>query len=231
MTNGRLKHGDIRETDGFVFWSYHPGVKTGEVWLSHERFMARKESAKANAKKRYHADIEKSRANLRDWHHANKEKKHAAFKRWSDANKARRAEWMDQWVKKNRDKIAAWRSTPKAMARNRKNSAMRRAAARSVLISDAFEVGFLYDLCQTISRATGIPHDVDHIIPLCRGGAHASHNLRIIPERANCVKGGRLEGQIQQYQFQITQAQNAQIGRIGTAPAQMGQANTQTVNQ
>ena len=131
MTNGRLKHGDIRETDGFVFWSYHPGVKTGEVWLSHERFMARKESAKANAKKRYHADIEKSRANLRDWHHANKEKKHAAFKRWSDANKARRAEWMAQWVKKNRDKIAAWRSTPKAMARNRKNSAMRRAAART----------------------------------------------------------------------------------------------------
>jgi len=41
----------------------------------------------------------------------------------------------------------------------------------------------------------------------------------------------RLQKYVQQYQFQITQAQNAQIGRIGTAPAQMGQANTQMVNQ
>lgn len=223
MAEDRLKHGDIREADGFVFWSYHPGVKTGEVWLSPERFKARKESARANAKKRYHADIEKSRANLRAWHHANKEKKHAAFKRWSESNKARRAAWRAQWVQKNRDKIVASRSTPRAMARNRRNSAMRRAAARSVPICDAFEVGFLYDLCQTISRATGIPHDVDHIIPLCRGGSHATHNLRIIPERANCVKGGRLE-------FQLQQAQNAEIGKLGTAPAQMGGATTQTAN-
>jgi len=30
-----------------------------------------------------------------------------------------------------------------------------------------------------------------------------------------------------QYQFAITPMQNAQIGRFGTAPAQMGQVNTQ----
>ena len=39
----------------------------------------------------------------------------------------------------------------------------------------------------------------------------------------------RLQKYSQQYQFQMQQAQNAQIGRIGTAPAQMGQVQTQNL--
>jgi hypothetical protein len=41
----------------------------------------------------------------------------------------------------------------------------------------------------------------------------------------------RMQKYVQQYQFQIQQAQNAQIGKIGTAPAQMGQAQTQGIQQ
>jgi hypothetical protein len=37
----------------------------------------------------------------------------------------------------------------------------------------------------------------------------------------------RLNKYMQQYQFQMQQMQNAQIGRIGTAPAQMGDVSTQ----
>ena len=40
----------------------------------------------------------------------------------------------------------------------------------------------------------------------------------------------RLQKYAQQYQFQMQQAQNAQIGRIGTAPASMGQVNTQAMS-
>jgi hypothetical protein len=39
-----------------------------------------------------------------------------------------------------------------------------------------------------------------------------------------------LQKYIQQYQFQMQQAQNAQIGRIGTQPAQMGEMQTQGLN-
>ena len=39
----------------------------------------------------------------------------------------------------------------------------------------------------------------------------------------------RLQKYAQQYQFQMQQMQNAQIGRIGTAPAQMGQMQTQGI--
>jgi len=40
---------------------------------------------------------------------------------------------------------------------------------------------------------------------------------------------GRMEKYQGQYTFQMQQAQNAQIGRIGTAPAQMGQVSTQNM--
>ena len=39
--------------------------------------------------------------------------------------------------------------------------------------------------------------------------------------------GARLQKYIGQYTFQMQQAQNAQIGRLGTAPAQMGEVDTQ----
>ena len=41
----------------------------------------------------------------------------------------------------------------------------------------------------------------------------------------------RFQKYVQQYQFQLTQQQNAQIGRIGTAPAAMGETPTQTMQQ
>jgi hypothetical protein len=43
--------------------------------------------------------------------------------------------------------------------------------------------------------------------------------------------GQRLQKYAEQYQFQMQQMQNAQIGRIGTAPAQMGGMETQGMNQ
>lgn len=42
---------------------------------------------------------------------------------------------------------------------------------------------------------------------------------------------GRLEKYVQQYQFALTQMQNAEIGRLGTAPAQMGEMTTQNLQQ
>jgi len=43
--------------------------------------------------------------------------------------------------------------------------------------------------------------------------------------------GARLQKYMEQYQFQLQQMQNAEIGRIGTAPAQMGGVTTQGMEQ
>ena len=54
-----------------------------------------------------------------------------------------------------------------------------------------------------------------------------------VAQRAQTDKafGERLQKYAAQYQFQMQQAQNAQIGKIGTAPAQMGGVQTQGMNQ
>ena len=41
----------------------------------------------------------------------------------------------------------------------------------------------------------------------------------------------RLEKYVNQYQFALQQMQNAQIGKLGTAPAQMGEMTTQGMQQ
>jgi hypothetical protein len=41
----------------------------------------------------------------------------------------------------------------------------------------------------------------------------------------------RIEKYAGQYQFQMQQAQNAEIGKFGTAPAQMGGMDTQQMQQ
>jgi len=61
--------------------------------------------------------------------------------------------------------------------------------------SNAFFVAEAYDLAKRRTLATGIPWQVDHIVPLrskmvC--GLHAHTNLAVIPKAENLAKGNRV---------------------------------------
>lgn len=43
-----------------------------------------------------------------------------------------------------------------------------------------------------IAQVTGVPHDVDHIIPLSKGGEHAPWNLQVLTAFDNRSKGNKL---------------------------------------
>lgn len=57
------------------------------------------------------------------------------------------------------------------------------------------EMAALYAQAASLTKETGVPHEVDHTIPL-RGkyvsGLHVPTNLRVIPRTANRMKGRRL---------------------------------------
>jgi hypothetical protein len=57
------------------------------------------------------------------------------------------------------------------------------------------EILNIYKQCRAISKSTGIPHHVDHIIPLCGKtvcGLHVPWNLNVIPASENMKKKNRL---------------------------------------
>jgi hypothetical protein len=51
------------------------------------------------------------------------------------------------------------------------------------------ETKFDYVLARLLAVKTGIPHEVDHIKPICAGGAHRNWNLSIMPMSSNREKG------------------------------------------
>ena len=51
------------------------------------------------------------------------------------------------------------------------------------------ETKFDYVLARLLTSKTGIPYEVDHIKPLCAGGAHRLWNLSVVPRTSNRKKG------------------------------------------
>jgi 5-methylcytosine-specific restriction endonuclease McrA len=50
----------------------------------------------------------------------------------------------------------------------------------------------IYKECRRISQETGIPHHVDHIVPLSKGGLHHQDNLQILTAEDNLKKSNKL---------------------------------------
>jgi len=57
---------------------------------------------------------------------------------------------------------------------------------------DRFVLAEAEDACRRRQAVTGYAWNVDHMIPLARGGKHAWHNVQVIPAWLNCWKRDRL---------------------------------------
>jgi hypothetical protein len=115
------------------------------------------------------------------------------------ANRGAMIAYTASWAKLNPDKARA--NKAKWKAENPQQSGLdrvRRAKAKHRVKLSKIErarIKEIYKKCAEISKATGIRHHVDHIIPLrsplvC--GLHVSWNLQIIPAAENLRKGNRL---------------------------------------
>jgi len=69
------------------------------------------------------------------------------------------------------------------------------AARRRCRIIDAFDetanqqkINKIYCEAKRLTEETGIPHEVDHIIPISKGGKHHEDNLQIITMSENRKK-------------------------------------------
>lgn len=121
-----------------------------------------------------------------------KTKSRAYMRDYAAKNKERLVEKRREYYLANKDRFREYHRkrslTEEFKAAHNEVTARRRAAGAYRRVDPS--VRFLYALCRTISKATGVPHHVDHIFPLSPNGnsfcgLHNAANLRIIPADAN----------------------------------------------
>lgn len=137
------------------------------------------------------------------WKEENKERLRQYSRAWIDRNPEQRREIEKNWKSRNPDRVAEYNAKSGAKW-SRENSGkrnaltMKRKAAklqRTPPWVDHSEIKEIYDLAAEVSKKTGVPHEVDHIIPLhgrAVSGLHVPWNLQVITRRANRSKGIRL---------------------------------------
>jgi 5-methylcytosine-specific restriction endonuclease McrA len=135
---------------------------------------------------------EKLRKRLAERYARNPEKFNQKALAWRQSNPEKvRLSWPIIAI--NRDKIEDRRARRKANPeKSRADCALRRARKMEATIGEKTCIAKIYALAAELRKA-GFDVEVDHIIALANGGAHAEWNLQIIYASENAAKGDRLD--------------------------------------
>lgn len=143
---------------------------------------------------------EVARERKRRWTAANPDRALAHAAKWRRENPEARSEAINRWRQANPEKVR--KITLKAGAKWAKSRSEKRAAARALQRAkqisgvapwaDRAAMEAFYATAARLTKETGIPHEVDHIIPLTGTsvcGLHVETNLQVITKSANRRKG------------------------------------------
>jgi hypothetical protein len=127
---------------------------------------------------RYYADLEASRAKNRAKHHANKERRAASAKAYAKANVDKRRAWDRAWRAANAEY-------------NKQKLARKRESLRGLDAFDRFVLDEAAKLCAMRQQMLGGVWEIDHIVPVSKGGTSEHHNIQVVPKTWNASKGNR----------------------------------------
>lgn len=148
-------------------------------------------------------DFERERK--RRWSEKNRDKANAHSLAWRQRNPDNYASAISNWRAKNPEKakeIMARSGAKWSRRRCDKRAAMRAKARASrmnrlPIWAQHQDIEAIYSLAAELTSKTGIPHEVDHIIPLNGDGVcglHVKENLQIITRSENRSKGSSFNG-------------------------------------
>jgi 5-methylcytosine-specific restriction endonuclease McrA len=194
------KRGSLDLNNNLVFYRYQ---ESKEVWMTSEAFSRRIKKDKEIAEKR------KALFNNREHREVGEINKSTGLVFWRYNKNCKNGEW---WVTPNQyeelkikslDSVKKWQSKNPEKAkdilrdwrRNNKAQMLTHVRTRTSLKKKAlhpehnkqFEV-CLTECCKRLENCLGNAWEVDHIIPLSKGGKHHHSNLQILPAYWNRKK-------------------------------------------
>jgi hypothetical protein len=104
---------------------------------------------------------------------------------------------LQNWRKNNYDKYQQQWLNEESKIKSDDRQGRRRARVRNQIPDDADfdKIRKIYQRCKQMCEETGIEYEVDHIIPIAKGGLHHQDNLQIITKSENRSKGCKIDGE------------------------------------
>lgn len=165
---------------------HHPHCKTCRAAAAKRARDENPDAARAAERRRYADNRDGKVKSIKRYYEANREailaRNAARYERKAEVLKAASKEYR----RTNPEKVRAWNGARRAIERK-----------ACPPWADKAAIAAIYAEAVRLERETGIPHHVDHIVPL-RGkticGLHVAENLRAIPAIENLKKGSRFVG-------------------------------------
>jgi 5-methylcytosine-specific restriction endonuclease McrA len=163
----------------------------------------RKARQKVYARRWYEKNREKAIESARDWHSAHPDATLAHKRRWNQNNADQLREASRRWKRAHPEEHRAdwhrWaaKHPEKAKANQRRQTTRYAMRKRAVFIED-IEPYEVLNRSRGICGICGLPVDaedfqVDHIVPLARGGVHGYENVHAAHPFCNASKCHRLQ--------------------------------------
>lgn len=129
-------------------------------------------------KDKYYSDIEVARLKNRAKYYANKSKRAESAKLYAKANVEKRRAWDRAWRAANPEY-------------NIQKLANKRQALKVLGEFDRFVLNEAAELCASRQLMLGGIWEIDHIVPVSKGGTSEHYNIQVVPKTWNASKGNR----------------------------------------
>lgn len=150
---------------------------------------------------------EKNKDKIRDrkkvWEENNRDKLRAYSKTYRENNRNKVLFGKIRWRENNKDKIRDYKekNKHKILANNKERECRRIFATCETSIKARREM--IYLIASEVSLETGIAHDVDHIIPISKGGINHEDFLMVTTYKYNRQKSAKLDHPLPELQYLI----------------------------